>query len=257
MRLPLISLATLILAASCTSKTGEPKTDNGSQQPLQPTLTENATVCNYDTTRFYVVIKDTYSYVKSEDETESLVANEELQEGNIITGGGAAWIEDYNDELYCYSWRADEWYFYKKDVKVKEYLTLGTLPTEQLNTPLTFTASNDASVTLFKLDLNGHKLEIPEDFNLKDTKGCLYMMQFGDNMPEFMEVRNDSVCLSHPYLAITREPAVFDGCEDMIEEYKLTQDGMISAFYDPDFMTNADYCPAEDALLVYGMLYYR
>lgn len=255
----LLPLAALTVACNGNqSKSGESaQTETAAEAQTSVSEASLGDVAITDTLTAYRVIKPTHTYFMNPEDF-SFAESEEVAEGSVICSMGALEVTPMeNGDWLNLSDRGEEIFVPLSDVKAETYLGSSTLPVEDFAKILPATYKNEAGTTLkfFILDLGDFGIEQNEDFPLNDTDDRLFMMQVGEQAPQFIMVEEGAVKLCNCLLQPTHEPGDFVGVDNIVVDGKLTCDAVVSTFYDPDFYSEVYYVPAEKGFYMGGEIY--
>jgi len=211
-----------------------------------------------DTLTVYRVTKETHTYFMNPEDF-SFAENEEVAVGTAYCNAGALEVTPMaNGDWLNLSYRGEEIFVPLSDVEAETYYGSSTLAAEDFVKllPATYKTEEGATLKFFLLDTGDFGIEQNEDFSIADQEGHLFMMQMGNEAPQFLMVDEDNrVNLCNVLLQPTREPGDFTNLEGIVTDGKLTCDAVVSTFYDPDFCSEIYYLPAEKGFFMGGAIY--
>ncbi|MCQ2290610.1 MAG: hypothetical protein MJZ63_04990 [Muribaculaceae bacterium] len=203
----------------------------------------------------YEAIVDAKAYLRPSLKS-ARIAEQTIKKGDtVLEECGATSFRPYKTNWYQWEWRADECFYLKKDFKKSTYNCIDQIVTCKQK-KLVFANKNGDQITISRLDKNGHKLRDAYDENGDSYDGDIYIVNHFSDSPDILEVADGKISLSGMSRWFSRDPENQEDKEGVVVDGKLTCDGFVFTFGDPDFYVQLKYVPSKNAILSGGDLYY-
>lgn len=184
------------------------------------------------------------------------IAEQTIKKGEtVLEECGATSFTPYKTNWYQWEWRCEERFYLKKDFKKITYNCIDQI-TAFKQKKLVFADKSGNKITISRLDKNGHKLRKAYDENGDSYDGDIYIVDYFSDSPDILEVVDGKISLSGMSKWFSRDPENQEDKEGVVVDGKLTCDGYVFAFGDPDFCIYLKYVPSKNAILSGGDLYY-